>query len=321
VRCTARPLDDTANAYPRYQDFVVDGVFDITLFHGHDYNKDRYDLADARQAFDTVRSLGFTSPVERFEDLKADSGAFTRISKFGGKEVTIEVRIFHSDMFLNDRRAQHDLALTELTGRDVFFYNGHAGPYYGFYLDEADAARVYPEEFAKAAFTERQQLVVAQGCQTYSQYADTLYAHPKKDESNLDVITSVNYSYAAGTTELLADLVQVDASGNHTALDYAKILTHLNHNLQNQWSMVFYGVTGIDGNPQLHPYASPERIGERCTRASDCGDPNGNVCMADHQMKKRCGAVALSAKACPAGSRFHRFAAGNSILGSGCFVQ
>ena len=36
--------------------------------------------------------------------------------------------------------------------------------------------------------TDRQQLVIAQGCQTYSQYADVIYAHESKDESNLDVI-------------------------------------------------------------------------------------------------------------------------------------
>jgi hypothetical protein len=49
-----------------------------------------------------------------------------------------------------------------------------------------------------APFTAKQQLVLAQGCQTYSQYADMIYASPVKDEPNLDVITTVNNSYGVG---------------------------------------------------------------------------------------------------------------------------
>ena len=44
-------------------------------------------------------------------------------------------------MFTQDRRRQHDMAISEMAARDVFFYNGHAGPYYGFYLDANEAAR------------------------------------------------------------------------------------------------------------------------------------------------------------------------------------
>src|SRR6185436_10688728 len=103
-------------------------------------------------------------PAATFEVLTADSGPFTRAARANGHDIRIDVRIFHSDMFKTARRAQHDLALTEIAARDVFFYNGHAGPYYGFYLDDAEAARVGYQEFATAGFTDRQQLVLAQGC-------------------------------------------------------------------------------------------------------------------------------------------------------------
>jgi len=39
----------------------------MTLFHGHDYNKARSDLREAREAYDTLVALGFTAPVDAFE--------------------------------------------------------------------------------------------------------------------------------------------------------------------------------------------------------------------------------------------------------------
>jgi hypothetical protein len=69
----------------------------------------------------------------------------------------------------------------------------------------------------------------------------------------------------------------------------------------NDYYNVFYGVTGIDGNPQLHPYANLERLGAACTASSECGDLSGNVCVA-HEGASRCALYTLTADACPAGS-------------------
>lgn len=316
VRLTAAPLPVPGNAYPHFAEMTADGMLDVTLFFGHDYNTSRSDLEEAREIFHELGDLGFTAPAQSFEELAASSGPFTRTARANGRDITVEVRIFHSDMFTTDRRAQHDLAIAELVGRDVFFYPGHAGPYYGFYLDANDAATVRYRELAEAAFTSRQQLVVAQGCQTYSQYADMLYANESKSEDNLDVITTVNYSYGRGTGQLLRSLLTFDADGDHVPVDYYRMVSDLNGEWLNSYENVFYGIMGIDGSPVLHPYASPEAIGRACTEASECGDAGGNVCV-----EGQCGAVALSEAGCPDGSTFRRVASGRAITGGACFAR
>ncbi|MBI2892307.1 MAG: hypothetical protein HYY06_02055 [Deltaproteobacteria bacterium] len=318
VRCEVRPLPVPANAYPHYADFVADGVYDITLLYGHDYNKARSDLRESREAWDTLEELGFNMPAPSFEDLGATSGPAVLEARAGGRDVRMEVRIFNSEMFVGDRQKQHDLALEELTTRDVFFYNGHAGPYFGFYLDAERVATVNYWELAEAPFTGKQQLAIAQGCQTYSQYADMLYASPEKSEDDLDVITTVNFSYGRGTMGIVRNLIRVDAQRNHQPVDFYRIVSDLNYEWLNSYRSVFYGVMGVDGNPQLHPYASAASIGQECAAPSDCGDPSGNVCLAEESGPKRCGAVALAETACPAGSRYRLTAAGGTIQGGAC---
>ena len=313
LRLTARQLPTPGNAWPHFAAFVADGLYDITLFYGHDYNESRSDLREAREAFDELRQQGFELPAASFDDLSRDSGPFVKQIRANGREVRLEVRVYHSEMFTDARREQHDLALSELVARDVFFYNGHAGPYYGFYLDAADAAKVGYLEIAEAPFTDRQQLFVAQGCQTYSQYADMVYASPAKSEANLDAITTVNYSYGQGTIELLRNLIRTDREGNHDPSDFYRIVADLNADWLNSYRDVFYGVMGIDGNPQLHPYADVAAIGEECASNADCGDPSGNVCVSGE-----CAARSLAEAACPAGTSYSLLGEGGAIVGGVC---
>lgn len=322
IRCTMRPHPTVSNTYPRYNAFITDGLYDITLFYGHDYNESRSDLREAEEAFETLESLGFEAPAPSFDELTADSGPFVRTASANGRVFQLEVRIFHSEMFTTARQAQHDLALNEIVTRDVFFYNGHAGPYFGFYLDEAYAATVNYQEFADAPFQpDRQQLVVAQGCQTYSQYADMLYANREKSELNLDVITTVNYSYGRGTMELLRNLIQLDAEGNHQPVDFYQVIGDLNGEWLNSYRDVFYGVTGISENPQIHPYANLDAMGQQCSDVTDCGDRSGNVCLAaEEAAQPTCGALTLNPDSCPEGSEFRHIASGSSITSGACFA-
>ncbi len=322
VRGTMRPLPAVSNTYPQYAAFTSDGVYDLTLFFGHDYNESRSDLREAREAFGVLDRLDFTMPVNTFDDLTHESGAFVRNARANGRDIVIEVRIFHSEMFVDNRQVQHDLALSEIVARDVFFYNGHAGPYFGFYLDEAREATVNYWEFADAPFqADRQQLVIAQGCQTYSNYADMLYAHRDKSELNLDVITTVNYSYGQGTMGLLKNLIRLDRDDNHQPTDYYRMIANINATYYNNVYDVFYGVMGISENPQLHPYADLEAIGNACEAVSDCGDPTGNVCLATVEGGSRtCGAATLNGEACPEGTEFRNLASGSSITGGACFA-
>lgn len=319
IRLSTQALPNVTNAFPHFAEFVSDGLFDITLFFGHDYNTSRSDLQESREAFATLRELGFRSPAQTFEELSATSGPFTRTAKFNGQSVNVEVRIFHSDMFQTDRRGQHDLALEEVNARDVFFYNGHAGPYYGFYLDANDAAKVYPHEITAAANNGKQQLVIAQGCQTYSQYADVFYASEAKSEDNLDVITTVNYSYGQGTMGILRSLLTFDGSNRHVPIDFYSIVGDLNSEYWNEVKDVFYGVMGIEGNPQIHPYANVSKIGQPCSRVAQCGDSQGNACVrVTGSSQKQCAAITLNPAACPEGTRSVRLSRENLIGASAC---
>lgn len=306
------------NAYPHYAEFVKDGVYDITMVFGYDYNTPRADVQEIRETYHHLVARGFKSPVTSFDALKADSGPFTLDITAGGKDVTIEVRLFYADMFTGQRPAQKQLIVDELVKRDVFFYNGHAGPYYGFYVDEAKEATVGYLELASAPFTSKQQLVVAQGCQTYSQYADMIYASPVKSEDNLDVITTVNYSYGIGTIDLFDSLTAIE-DGRHTPVDAYAVVEQLNAQWFNEYKEVFYGIMGIAANPSVHPYAALDKIGTTCTQASDCGDPNANLCIkkAVNHTKKVCAAKAVSNR-CPAGTYFKQLRQGDTIVAAGC---
>ena len=343
VACTLETIPAARNGFPEYEAFFADGVFDITLFQGHDYNESRGDLWEAFELVWTLENGGFSDAeiiyaaepdavvrdalnfvladqaeqyadmVDRVSRLAPNSGPYTKTLLVNGQEVRAEVRIFHSEMFRTDRPGQRQRAIDEIVGRDVFFYNGHAGPWYGFYLDAAGEAEITETEFASLPFTDRQQLVIMNGCQTYSQYADMLYAHPDKSEANLDVITTVNFSYGQSSDMLLNALTQTDAYGDHIAWSYGDLIREFNQNTVNEENQVFYGVTGIDGNSKLHPYARPDLAGEPCSSGWDCGNAYGNAC------DGTCAPRALSAEGCPEGTTFGTFAEGDTIEGGACW--
>lgn len=317
--CTIAPEPTPDDAWPDFAGMMGDGVFDVTLFYGHDYNTPRSDLSEAEAAFAGLQDMGFTAPVAAFADLKADSGAFVRTIRAGGKDVRVEVRIFHSDLFQADRKAGHDTALAELAARDVFFYNGHAGPFYGFYLSDASQWDVKYQEIVQASLPEKQQFFVAQGCQTYSQYADVLFANAAKSEANLDVITTVNFSYGQGTMGILQNLLALDDRGNHRPRTFNRIISDLNEDYWNSMKDVFYGVHGIEKNPRIHPWAALDKVGSRCKKRTDCGDSDGNVCVRPGLLKSKvCGAVALEKAECPAGTTLSAVASSQTIVGHAC---
>ena len=319
------PLD----AYPPYDAFADDGVIDLTLWHGWDYNDVRMDLVEGFLVFYALWSLGFQGPdertlltmpdanvitklreaidpagyvghvvdlAERYARLTADSGPMNRTVMVGGQQIRLEAYSFHAEMF----RGRADLKarfLAELGARDMIFYTGHAGPGFGYMLGDDLAGYVDSSEIADALLPTKAQLVVATGCQTYSQYADDLYANPAKSEFNLDVITSVNFSYNDGVDQLVADLLQIDMNNNLMPQSYGHLLAAMNASATNAAESVFYGVTGIDGNSRIHPFAAIGAIGRPCVEDADCGDPSGNVCW-----DGTCGARALPGATCPSRS-------------------
>ena len=405
-------LPEVHDAYPEYADFMRDGRLEVTMVFGHDYNAARYDLQDARQAFDTLVADGYSAPVGSFEELTPNSGPFEKqiiafrpitescavdhavgtlndpaladdtlkamgmrsdarrntfthragadgvfgtiddvefktmadvdaIYRVGPKtiekmeayfadacqqrqiQVSVQVRLLHSDMYIGNREAQRDQTIYEMTKRDIIFYNGHAGPYYGFYLDAEYEAYIDDSEFAQIPFdADKKQLFVAQGCQTYSQYADMLYAHPAKNEDNLDVITTVNYSYARGTMDLFRRLTQTDPyePNVHMPATFSEVITSLNAEQVNDAYTVFYGVIGIDQNAKLSPYADTATIGAECAAHTDCGDTyNGNVCAGFNDGINRCVARTASEAGCPEDTNYAFVASESYVLGGVCW--
>jgi hypothetical protein len=413
VSLTAKALPTISDSYPYFESFIKDGVYDITMFYGHDYNEERYDIQGAKSMFKTLKRRGFKAPVSSFDQLEHDSGAFTKtiqvkdspardicvqrralavvnnpkngedtllnrgiprqtaetivqtrngkdgkagtvddtffrsiseidqtqgvgpdtaqaLKKLGqnscdnkeSMDVQIRVRIFHSNMFKTERQYQHNLALTELRKRDVFFYNGHAGPYYGFYLDPNDKAEVTHNEIEEAKLdADRKQLFVAQGCQTYSQYADMLYNNPAKNEENLDVITTVNYSYGEGTEKLFEQLIKTRRTQNgevHTPVTFYEIVSTLNSHWVNSQRDVFYGVMGLDKNQQVHPYANTDAIGNKCSSDSQCGaNSDANLCARASGGSKQCVVKSLG-RDCPSGASFGYLGQGRQLSDGIC---
>lgn len=295
------PLPEISDAYPHYRAFMEDGVYDITMFFGHDYNMPRADIQESQETFEHLVRRGFEPPVGSWEELDGESGPFTKIITFGGEQVLIEVRLFHGDMYLDDRAGHKQKAIDELIERDVFFYNGHAGPYFGLYLDANHEADVGYMEIAGLDLPAKQQLFIAQGCQTYSQYADMLYANPNKSEENLDAITTINYSYGIGTLELFDDITRTDVSDEFLPTTFYDIVAGLNRHYWNSAKEVFYGVMGIDGNEQIHPQANLEMLGEQCRSTADCGSEQGNICV-NTGRDVTCAVRTLAESACPADS-------------------
>jgi hypothetical protein len=321
VRLVARPIPAPPNAYPRYADWVADGTYDVTVWFGYDYHRERFDLLAARETFEALVRLGFEPPVAEFGALRAQSGPLRKRALARGRPVAIEVRIFHSDMFRDARARQRELALAEMARRDVFVYHGHAGPYAGLSLDPTGRARVDLADLARARFRLAPQLFVAQGCQTYSQYADALFENPRKNEENLDVVTTVNFAYGRGTTSLLAALTALDPDGNHRPVDYQRLLAEVNADPLNAAETVLYGVLGVGDNPQRHPYADASAIGRACRADGDCGDPGGHFCVQHGDGRRRCGAVAVGSGGCPPGTWFRQIAIGDTIVGAACLAR
>ena len=60
--------------------------------------------------------------------------------------------------------------------------------------------RFEPWHFLAASRFSQYQLFVFNGCKTYTSYPDAMYAHANKDSSNLDIISTVNFSWLSEMT-------------------------------------------------------------------------------------------------------------------------
>lgn len=298
------------DAFPRYAELFEDGVYDIAIHFGGDYNQERYDLQTARWLVDeALLANGWQNEaVQSFDQLTIDAPPFTRTLTVEGRTIEARVYVYHSDMVDQANEARlAEVMRTSLAERDVVIYSGHAGPGAGFVLDYQPRYEIRPSEFPSLPLADRYQIYVFDGCQTYRTYVDDLLRNEHKTSANVDIVTTVNTTPFAVGYQLIWEIVHwitlADGEGRHLPLSWSAILRGLN---TDRFPNVHYGVHGIDGDPQLNPHGGHDAMCRPCATDSDCG-PGGNLCLGLGGQSV-CGVACTTDTACGGGNRCARLA-------------
>ncbi|MCB9522884.1 MAG: hypothetical protein H6702_05845 [Myxococcales bacterium] len=297
------------DAFPKYDELFADGVYDIAVHFGGDYNEGRFDLETAKWLVSALLEGGWKNEaVTDFASLTVDSPAFTRALLIEGQTVEARVRIFHSDMVGGEGQPPQarlaEVMKASLASADVVIYSGHAGPGAGFVLDYQPRDELRASDFATLELASKYQIYVFDGCQTYRTYVDDLMKNPNKTFENVDIVTTVNTTpFSVGYQTLhqfVYWLTLTDAAGRHFPVSWGDLLRGLN---TRDFKDVHYGVHGVDQDPQLNPHASDVAC-QACQSDADCG-AGGNLCLG-YGTGAGCGVACTTDTACPAGYRCAR---------------
>jgi hypothetical protein len=302
------PVERSLNAYPKYLDMFADGL-DIGVHLGGDHNTPPQDINHARSVYDDLVASGFRSPVAKFEDLKIDSGPLTSAIKVKGADVPVRVRIVHADMSTPEtRNLLVDAYKASAKNADVIIYDGHAGrrlDYSGVVLAYNPARSSIPAtEFKTFETTDKQQVYLFNGCETYTGYADKLYENPKRNPENTDIITTGNFSAIQGKANQVIAFIHsfIDQrSGAWIPRSWDSVLSKMNAVGERSWVHI-YGVHGLDDNPKVSPLADLSKLGATCTTDAQCGAPDSK-CIATSANAKVCGVACADSAGCPTGTK------------------
>jgi len=311
LRVFITPIASSHNAYPRYLELFQDGL-DIAVHVGGDHNDPPQDIDHARSIYDDLVASGFKSPVATFGDLKLDSGPLTSSIKVKGETVAVRVRIAHVDMSTPETRDTLINAFKDsVKNADVVIYDGHAGrslDFSGVVLAYKPARAALPaNQFKTIDATDKQQVYLFNGCETYTGYADKLYENPSKKPENADVITTANFSAiqpkASQVIAFIHSLIDGRSAGSKTWMprSWDSILTSMNTVGERSWVHV-YGVTGIDDDPKTSPLADASKLGTECTTDADCGAVDSR-CVPTSSTKRVCGIACADTSGCPSGTK------------------
>ncbi|MBL8607186.1 MAG: hypothetical protein JNL38_07690 [Myxococcales bacterium] len=308
LQVTLTPIERSLNSYPKYMALFEDGL-DIAVHVGGDHNDPPMDIAHARSIYDDLKASGFKSPVAKFEDLKIDSGPLTSAISVQGKSVPVRVRIVHVDMSTPEtRQLLVDAYKESVKNADVVIYDGHAGrqlTYSGVVVAYKPSRVAIPaSEFKNIEASDKQQVYLFNGCETYTGYADKLYENPKRNVDNTDVITTGNYSAIQSKANQVISFIHsmIDQrAGAWIPRSWDSVLARMNAVGERSWVHV-YGVHGIDDNPRLSPLADAAKIGASCRVDADCGAADGR-CVQVSSTRRVCGAACADTAGCPAGTK------------------
>lgn len=301
----------SVDAWWDYARLFADGRLTIDVHMGWDYHS-AYHIKHAQALYRWLTAdKGFRSPVSSFDAYDRTSGPLTKTIDANGQSVKVEVRIFYGkpgsatdpDTDAGGKLLEDDMR-ESLRTRDVIVYSGHSGPFYGFALanwrktleGDLDDSEMLTVEMP----SDRYQIVVAEGCDTYM-IGEAFKQNVYKKGKMIDVVTTTSFSNAGSpdtVIDFVARLIEVDSRGRHRPRTLRALLTDLDSN--SYWFHTMYGVHGIDDNPRLHPYGKVENLCEPCARNADCGGV-GNACVTVGSTGRHCAVACTDDSGCPTG--------------------
>jgi len=304
---------ESQDAWFDYGALFADGALTIDVHFGWDYHNE-YHVRHARTVFSYLEGEGFTPPVDSFDQLTRESGAFTKTLVANGENVEVEVRLFYGkagadtdpDTDAGGVVLENDMR-ESLRTRDVIVYSGHSGPFYGFALAnwrQTEEGDLDDSELAAVEMpADRYQIVFAEGCDTYH-IGEAFNGNPAKPNGdNLDIITTTAPSDASSpgaVQDIIKRLTEENAAGEHEPRTMMSLITDLDGNSYFQRPM--YGIHGIDDNPQVHPYGRSSLMCSECGTDADCGGV-GNRCYGDGTGARFCGTACTTDVGCGDGYR------------------
>jgi len=304
VRVQGSPTKD---AFPKYDALFADGVLDIGIHFGGDYNEGRHDIETAKWLVDLlIEDAWVNDSVKSFDDLKIDSPPFTRTLTIEGREMVVEITVTHSDMV--DETEEYKLSdaiKVSLAEKDIVMYSGHAGENAGFIMDYQPRHEIKASEFAEIPMADKYQIYILDGCRTYRTYVDDIMKNPAKNYDNVDIVTTVNTTPFAVGYQMLYQFVYwltlTNDDGAHFPLSWKAILRGVN---TRSFKTVHYGVHGVANNPQLNPHRSQGIACTPCSADNECG-AGGNLCLG-YPAGNACGVACTHDAACDPGYRCAR---------------
>ncbi len=310
IELTIWPEKRSTDAWLDYNRLFEDGVVTIAVHFGWDYHSE-YHLKHSKALYEwLVGTMGFTSPVDSYDDYTRTSGPLTKTFVANGREVEARIWLYWGkpgtetdpDTDAGGRILEQDMRESFRT-KEVIVYSGHSGFLYGFAL--ANWRKTYEGDLDDSEIPELDmpadtyQIVVAEGCDTYA-LGEAFWKNPNKEgHRNLDVITTTSFSNAA-TPRVVQDVIRalVPSYGELKVVTYRDLLQDLESN--SWWFNTLYGVHGIDDNPKVHPFADLGLLCVPCSRNSDCPAP-GNQCTRLNDSEKVCTAFCTDDAGCPEG--------------------
>lgn len=296
VTVEASPSTD---AFPRYDALFADEVYDIAIHFGGDYNEERYDIETAKWTVEYLIESGWEAPVEKFEDLRHDSGPFKMSLTAEGRALQAHVYVYHAQMDDDagvEQSLLRELVETSVKERDVVIYSGHAGSNAGMILDYHPRFELDDNEFDDIEMRDDYQIFVFDGCNSYRTYVDALIANPAKTFENTDIVTTVNTTPFSAGYEIINRFVHwLTLTGNdgaHFPVSWNTLLRGVN----DTYLDVHYGVHGIDQDPKLNPHAGGEFMCQSCDTNADCG-AGANFCL-NYAGGGACGVACTEDSAC-----------------------